>query len=35
MVGFDTKKIFEIKLSRMAKNASPRLKFNKLLFPSE
>ena len=35
MVGSDAKFYFEIKPSRMAKNASPRLKFNKLLFRSE
>ena len=31
MIGSDAKKILEIKFSRMDKNASPRLKFNKLL----
>ena len=35
MVGSDAEEIFEIKPSRMAKNPSPRLKFNKLLHRSE
>ena len=35
MVGSDAKEIFEIRPSGMAKNASPRLKFNKLLYRSK
>ena len=33
MIGSDVKNILEIEPSRMSINASPRLKFNKFLFP--